>query len=117
MTDVKGSYRVGGLLFLILAALHIVALIVGVGQYWTFLLAGVIVDVLLAALLFRNQRWAAYMGFLVGLVGFVVAMGFAMNASGLFALALWAIAITDLLAAIALFGALWKSKPAKDALA
>ena len=59
--------------------------------------------------LMRQMRLVAYLGFLMGLLGVIVSLGFGMSAFGAERYAFLGITLFDLLAVIFLFGILWRT--------
>jgi len=71
-----------------------------------------IVYLLLALGLSRGWRWLAYIAFIILLIGAVFAFAYSFGVTSVPGWLHGAIALFDLLALLALFGALWRSKPA-----
>ena len=109
MLKTDGEFSRAALMLLLSAVLHIVVIVVSAGGYVMPMLVGAIGWFLIGAGLQRGLRWLAHIAFLLAMIGAVVALGYAMGAFGLVAMAFWAIVAADLLAAILLFGALWRA--------
>lgn len=110
MTQTKGAMRWGGIFVAVSAALHAVGLIVsGFGALVMPLLVFGVVFAVLAYGLLQGRRWVAYVAFIVALMGLSFAAG---NLWSLGAVPAWVfqgIFAANLLAVLALFGALWRT--------
>jgi|GEM_PF-1539759 len=112
--DVRGPYRIGGLLLLLSAALHIFAFVVGGFSNDALRLIPVgLVYALVAYGLFCGWRWLAYIAFVMMMIGGIAALSTIWSPSTI--PVWWTILIiaADWLGAAALFGALWRSAPRK----
>ena len=107
MTD--GPFRNPALLLLLSAMLHLVVIAVSGGGFLVPMIGGAIMWFVIGAGLQRGLRWLAYIAFLLAMFGGVYAMGTGMGQTGLTQMALFGIMGADWLAAVLLFGALWKA--------
>ena len=112
MMNVRGPYRIGAIFFLISGLLHVLAFLVGgFSSDATRLIPIGVIYGLIAFGLFQGWRWLAYAAFLIALIGSIAALAFSLGTG---AVPTWwwiAILIADVLAAIGLFGALWRARP------
>jgi len=110
MAQAKGAMRWGGIFMGVSAALHAVGLIIS--GFSTLVGPLLVFGVVLAGLAFavlQGRRWAAYLAFIVALMGLSFAAG---NIWSLGAVPAWVfqgILATNVLAVLALFGALWRT--------
>ncbi|MEL6688814.1 MAG: hypothetical protein AAFP28_00730 [Pseudomonadota bacterium] len=112
MTDMRGPYRTGALFVGISAVLHLIAPVFG--GFGTDALTLFVVGIVYMAIaygLLQGYRWLAYLTFLLMMAGSVVAIT---GIWGLGPVPGWiyaGIVIADWLAVLALFAALWRSRP------
>ncbi len=100
--------RIAALSSLCAAALYCVLAVLGVGL-WAWVFALLFVGV--GASMNRGLRWAAYLGFVLGLLGLSLAVSAWLNP----AMPVWAaiaLLVAHIMAIVSLFGHLWKPKPA-----
>ena len=107
MTD--SPFRMAALLLLVSALLHLVVIAVSGGGFLVPMIGGAIMWFVIGAGLQRGMRWLAYIAFLLAMIGGVYAMGVGMGQTGLTQMALFGIMAVDWIAAVLLFGALWKA--------
>lgn len=111
--NVRGPYRIGAAFFLLSGALHVFAFLVGgFSAEATRLIPIGIVYGLIAIGLFQGWRWLAYVAFLIALIGSIAAL---FSGMGMGTIPTWwwmAILLADVLAALGLFAALWRDRPA-----
>ncbi len=106
---VKSPFRVAALFLLLSAVLHLVVIAVSGGGFLMPMIVGAIMWFVIGAGLQRGLRWLAYVAFLLAMIGGVYAMGVGMGQTGLTQMALFGIMGADWIAAVLLFGALWKA--------
>jgi hypothetical protein len=109
MMNSDSPFRFAALLLLLSAVLHIVVIIVSGGGFLAPMIAGAIMWFVIGAGLQRGMRWLAHIAFLLAMIGGVYVMGVGMGQTGLTQYALFGIIAADWIAAVLLFGALWKS--------
>ena len=107
--DLSMNYHRAALATFISAALHIVVILLTGSEHLTSMIAGVVIWTLIGLGLMRQMRLVAYLGFLMGLLGVIVSLGFGMSAFGAERYAFLGITLFDLLAVIFLFGILWRT--------
>lgn len=109
MEQSQSPFRLAALLLLVSAALHIVVIAVSGGGFLVPMIVGAVMWFVIGAGLQRGLRWLAHIAFLLAMIGGVYAMGTGMGQTGLTRMALFGIMAADWIAAVLLFGALWKS--------
>jgi hypothetical protein len=107
------SYRSAALFVAISAILHLISpVFAGLAEDVMLLLPTGVLYLFFAWGLSKGWRWLAYIAFIVLLIGGLFAFAFSFGGSMVPGWLYAGIAIADLLAVLALFGALWRSKPA-----
>ncbi len=115
MTDPRSPYRAGAFFIGISAALHFVTLIFGFEAPVPMMQAiGVFYLVVMWGLM-QGWRWLAYLSFFMLAIGGIAALGSSFGVSVVPPWLFLAIFVVDWLAVIALFLALWRSRPAAEA--
>lgn len=113
MIDAKGPFRTGALFVGLSGILHILAPLVSSFASGALILvpAGLFYLVLAYGLL-QGWRWLAYLVFLILMIGSVIAIGSAWSTPMVPTWVFLTIFVLDWLAILALFAALWRSRPA-----
>ena len=110
MDKAPTSYRIAAFFMLVSAVLHMFAFTVGGLSTAALMLIPIgVIYLLIAAGLNRGKRWLAWITFFVAGIGGSIALGLSFGAGPV--PSWWYLGITaaDWIAAIALFGALWRS--------
>ena len=112
MIDAKGPFRTGALFVGLSGILHILAPLVSSFASGALILvpAGLFYLVLAYGLL-QGWRWLAYVVFLLMMVGSLVALSSAWTTPSVPTWIYLTIVALDWLTVLALFGALWRSRP------
>ena len=115
MIQFRKPFALTAFILMISAICHLAVLIVGMGQYVIPMLIGAVTLYILAFGINRTgSRLLAALTFLIAAFFGAFTLGFTMNASGLTETLLFVVVSADGLAALLLFGILWRSpKPAK----
>ena len=112
MIDAKGPYRVGALFVALSGLVHLLALFVsGFASGALMLVPAGIVYLGFAYGLLQGWRWLAYVVFLLMMVGSLVALSSAWTTPSVPTWIYLTIVALDWLTVLALFGALWRSRP------
>ena len=111
MIDARGPYRLGALFVGISAIFHLVApVFAGFGEEGTALFVVGLIYLAVAYGLMQGFRWLAYLAFIMLMVGSIFAITNIWSLSPVPGWISSAIVITDWLAVLSLFAALWKSR-------
>lgn len=110
MIKTTRRYRAAASLIFVLAALHVVVASFAFPDYGWRMIVVAGIWTLLGLGLMRGWRWCAYLAFLGAIFGISVSLGSALVAVGLVAILFWLIVLTNLIAAVVLFGLLWSNR-------
>jgi predicted membrane channel-forming protein YqfA (hemolysin III family) len=113
MVDAKGPFRVGALFVALSAIVHLIAPFVSRFDSLSLaLLPAGLIYLAFAYGLLQGWRWLAYLVFIVMMVGGIASLGMAWSSDPIPTWVFLSFVVLDWLAVFALFGALWRSKPA-----
>lgn len=112
MVDAKGPFRIGALFVALSGIVHILALLVSGFASESFVLVPVgVFYIALAYGLLQGWRWLAYLVFVLMMIGSVLAISSAWTTPNVPTWVHLSIFVLDWLAVLALFVALWRSRP------
>ena len=112
MVDAKGPFRAGALFIALSGLVHILALLVsGFASEALVLVPVGIVYLGLAYGLLQGWRWLAYVVFILMMVGSLAPLASAWSTPNVPTWIYLTIFVLDWLTVLALFGALWRSRP------
>jgi len=109
----KGSYRIASIFLAITSVLYGVALVLEQFQNVVNLAVPAVLYLLLALFLFNGKRWAAWLTFLCMLIGITSAIISAYSTGNSPVWLFQAIAVLNMLVALALFVVLWRTHVVK----
>ncbi|KMK67227.1 hypothetical protein [Puniceibacterium sp. IMCC21224] len=112
MTNTDRKYQSAATLLFMVAVLHLPVLVLNWRDYGAQTIFVILVLAALGMGLILRMRWVAYLAFIATLGSVTAALAGALSEFSLVALAFWAIAVIDVIAAAVLFGMLW-TKPAQ----
>lgn len=117
MIDIGKPFGPASALLAVSAALHIVAVVLNLGDYFIPLILGALIWVGIVFSLQRGNRLFAMLAFIAAAFGGSIALGLGLSETGAFSITLVGIAVAEWSAAVLLFGALWRNPKAEPEVA